>query len=100
MNPSIVDGKKHRSIPAFSAVLLMTALAVVGLFSLNRLTIQYLPSIPEKGLTVSFSYKNATAESVEADVTSVLEGALGGIKGCTSVTSTSRKGSGSVRLTF
>ncbi len=100
MNPSIVDGKKHRSIPAFSAVLLMTALAVVGLFSLNRLTIQYLPSIPEKGLTVSFSYKNATAESVEAEVTSVLEGALGGIKGCRSVTSTSRKGSGSVRLTF
>lgn len=95
-----MDAGAHKGIPAFSAVLLTVALALAGLALLPRVTLQYLPSVPEKGITVSFSYPGATPESAEAEVTSVLEGALSGIRGCRSVTSTSRKGGGNVRLSF
>ena len=95
-----MDAGAHKGIPAFSVVLLTVALALAGLALLPRVTLQYLPSVPEKGITVSFSYPGATPESAEAEVTSVLEGALSGIRGCRSVTSTSRKGGGNVRLSF
>ena len=95
-----MDAGAHKGIPAFSVVLLTVALALAGLALLPRVTLQYLPSVPEKGITVSFSYPGATPESAEAEVTSVLEGALSGIRGCRSVTSISRKGGGNVRLSF
>lgn len=90
----------NRGIPPLTAVLLMAALSLVGLASLQRLNIQYTPTAPSQEIAVSYSYPDASAEIVEAEVTSVLEGALSSLGGITDISSTSRKGSGSVSISF
>lgn len=78
----------------------MVALSLVGLASLPRLNIQYTPTAQGRSLTVSFSYPNASAEVVESEVTSKIEGVLAGIGDVANVSSASRKGSGSVNVSF
>lgn len=90
----------HRGIPPLTALLVMAALSLVGLASLPRLNIQYTPTAPGRGISVSSSYPDASAEIVEAEVTSLLEGALSSLGGITDIASTSRKGSGSVTVGF
>lgn len=90
----------HRGIPPLTAVLVMAALSLVGLASLPRLNIQYTPTAPGREISVSYSYPDASAEIVEAEVTSLLEGALSSLGGITDIASTSRKGSGSVNVSF
>lgn len=90
----------HRGIPPLTAVLVMAALSLVGLASLPRLNIQYVPTAPGREISVSYSYPDASAEIVEAEVTSILEGALSSLVGITDIASTSRKGSGSVNVSF
>ena len=81
-------------------LLVMAALSVVGLMSLPGLKVQYLPSTEGRSLTVTYSYPYASAESVEAEATSLIEGALAGLRGVTDIRSSSSKGSGSVTVTF
>lgn len=90
----------HRGIPPLTALLVMAALSLVGLASLPRLNIQYTPTAPGRGISVSYSYPDASAEVVESEVTSLLEGALSSLGGITDIASTSRKGSGSVTVGF
>ena len=90
----------NRGIPPLTAVLLMAALSLIGLASLQRLNIQYTPTAPSREITVGYSYPEASAEIVEAEVTSILEGALSSLGGTTDISSTSRKGSGSVNISF
>ncbi len=82
------------------AVLLMVALSIVGIACLPRLNVQYNPTAAGRGIDVSYSYPDASAQVVEAEVTSVLEGMLSSLGGVTDVSSQSRKGSGSVSVTF
>ena len=81
-------------------LLVMAALSVLGLMSLPGLKVQYLPSTEGRSLTVTYSYPYASAESVEAEATSLIEGALAGLRGVTDIRSSSSKGSGSVTVTF
>ncbi len=78
----------------------MVALSLVGLASLPRLNIQYTPMTEGRTVTVSFSYRNASAEIIESEATSKIEGVLAGIRNVTDISSTSRKGSGSVYVKF
>ena len=94
-----MGGKTDRWTP-FSVLLVMAALSVVGLMSLPGLKVQYLPSTEGRSLTVTYSYPYASAESVEAEATSLIEGALAGLRGVTDIRSSSSKGSGSVTVTF
>ena len=78
----------------------MVALSLVGLAALPRLNIQYTPMTEGRSITVSFSYRNASAEIIESEATSKIEGVLAGIRNVTDISSTSRKGSGSVYVKF
>ena len=78
----------------------MAALSVIGLVALPRLNIQYTPVAEGRSIAVNFSYPGASAELVEAEATSRLEGVLSRLDGVTEVNSESRKGSGTVILTF
>lgn len=89
-----------RSLSPFSAVLIVAAMSIAGLASLRMLSIQYLPSDPGTSIKVSYTMNGASAESIEAEVTSRLEGVLSGISGATGTSSVSRKGSGSVNVKF
>ena len=92
--------KDNRGISSFS-VLLMTAVAVIaGLASISLLKIQFSPSAPTRSITVSFSMPGASAQTVENEATSLLEGALSrisSVKGTSSVSSGER---GQVTVSF
>ena len=90
----------HRGISPLTAVLVMAALSIVGLASLPRLNVQYTPAVAGRGIPVSYAYPDASAEIVEAEVTSLLEGALSSLGGITDISSTSGKGFGSVTVNF
>ncbi len=78
----------------------MVALSLVGLATLPRLNIQYTPMTAGRTVTVSFSYPNASAEIIESEATSKIEGVLAGIRNVTDISSASRKGTGYVTVTF
>lgn len=89
-----------RSISPFSVVLIAVALSVVGIASLRMLSIQHKPSDPGSSIRVSWSMSGASAELIEAEVTSKIEGVLSGLSGCSGTSSVSRKGSGEVNVSF
>lgn len=89
-----------RRIPAFTVLLLMAVAAVAGIATVPMLNVQYSPSAPGRSVKVSFYWDNASERVMEADVTSRIEGVLSGMAGCTSVSSVSEKGAGSVTLDF
>lgn len=93
-------GRRTNRIPPFSVVLIMVALSLIGVASMRRLHIQYIPTVENRTLTVSFSYPDASAETVEAEATSKLEGVLSGLDHVSGVSSTSTKGSGSIQVSF
>ena len=76
------------------------ALSLVGLAALPRLNIQYTPMTEGRTVYVSFYYPNASAEIIESEATSKIEGVLAGIRDVTDISSVSRKGSGSVSVKF
>lgn len=89
-----------RSISPFSVVLIAVALSVVGIASLRMLSIQHKPSDPGSSIRISWSMSGASAELIEAEVTSKIEGVLSGLSGCSGTSSVSRKGSGEVNVSF
>lgn len=90
----------RRGIPAFSVLLIMAALTVIGVAMLPMLNIQYTPTVSERKIDVSFSWPDASARLVEQGVTSRIEGTLSTVAGCESVSSRSSKGRGSVTVWF
>ena len=92
--------RSHRGIPAFSVLLIMAALAVIGVAMLPMLNVQYTPSPVERKIDVSFTWPDASARLIEQSVTSRIEGALSAITGSESVSSRSSKGSGRVTIRF
>ena len=94
-----MDGRTNR-IPPFSVVLIMVALSLIGVASLRYLNIQYTPTIEGRTLTVSFTYPDASAEVVETEVTSKLEGVISGLDHVSDVSSTSSRGGGWVQVGF
>ena len=92
--------RSQRGIPAFSVLLIIAALAVIGVAMLPMLNVQYTPSPVERKIDVSFTWPDASARLIEQSVTSRIEGALSAITGSESVSSRSSKGSGRVTIRF
>ena len=85
-------------IPSFSVILIMAVLSVIGIASLPMLNVQYKPSESGSSMSVSFSYPGASAEVVEAEVTSKIEGVMARISGNTGTSSESSDGYGSATV--
>ncbi len=92
--------RRRMNISPFSVILVMLALSVIGIVSIGRLHIQYKPTRGGQSISVSYALSGASAEVVESEVTSKIEGVLSGLKGCTGTSSISGKGSGSVTVSF
>jgi len=92
--------EKVNKLSAFRILLIMIALSFMGIASIPYLNIQYTPSLRGRSISVSFKYADASPEIVEADVTCKIEGVLAGIRGVTSVSSSSGKGYGKVSAIF
>ena len=91
---------KRAGISSFSILLIMSVLAIAGLAAANVLKVQYSPSIPQNSITVFFSYPGASAYTVEAEVTSRLEGLMSNVTSVSAISSVSYEGSGNVSILF
>jgi len=85
---------------AFSIILIMVVLMLVGAACIPMLNIQYQPRSSMQTISVYFSYPDASARVVESEVTSVVEGALNTVAGVSDIQASSYNGGGNVYLTF
>ena len=85
--------------PVFATVLSLVIL-LVGLISYPRLSVREYPRIDEPVVSVSTTYRGASAEVVESQVTKVLEDSLSGIEGVELMTSQSRSERSQINVRF
>ncbi len=85
---------------SFSINTIFLVLTIIGLSLISFLSVQLNPARENNSLYVSFSWPGISAEIVEKEVTSPLEGVLSSMKGLTKIESSSSKGRGSINLWF
>ncbi len=85
--------------PVFATVLSLIIL-LIGLISYTRLSVREYPRIDEPVVSVSVTYRGASAEVVESQVTKPLEDSLAGIEGVEVMTSQSRSESARINVRF
>jgi multidrug efflux pump len=85
--------------PVFATVLSLIIL-LVGLISYQRLSVREYPRIDEPVVSVNTTYRGASAEVVESQVTKILEDSLSGIEGVEIMTSQSRSETSRINVRF
>ncbi|MCZ8178170.1 MAG: efflux RND transporter permease subunit [Rhizobium sp.] len=85
--------------PVLAAVL-NTLLVVGGLAALAGIEIRELPDVDQPVITVSTDYDGASAETMDQEVTRVIEGAVARVSGLKSMSSRSEFGSSRTTLEF
>lgn len=83
----------------FSAILIVTALMLVGIACIPMLEVHYTPRQRSRQLSVSFYYQ-APAKAVESEVTRVIESAVNTVPGISSLDTRTWQGGGSVSVSF
>ncbi|WP_448205576.1 efflux RND transporter permease subunit [Azospirillum sp. sgz302134] len=82
------------------ATVMSLALMLIGLVSYQRLAVREYPKIDEPVVTVETTYKGASAEIIETQVTQILEDSLSGIEGIDVMSSISRAEKSQITLRF
>jgi hypothetical protein len=85
--------------PVFAAMLIV-GLVVLGLVSLGRLEMQLDPDIEFPFATVTTELRGASPETVEREVTDVLEEQINGIEGIRTLSSVSSEGLSRIGIEF
>jgi multidrug efflux pump len=85
--------------PIFAAVAAII-LCVVGLACFSALAVRELPSVDPPVVSISTTYRGASAEVVEERITQVIERQVAGIQGIDRVNSDSRDGLSRVNISF
>jgi len=85
--------------PVFAAVISLILL-IVGLMSMQSMSVREYPDIQRPIVSISTSYRGAASDIVERRVTQVLEDQLAGISGITKVSSRSFDERSSITLEF
>ncbi len=85
---------------SFSINVIFLVFTIVGLALIPMLPIRLNPRHQGKSVTVSFRWGDVSAEVLEKEVTSPLEGVLSSVRGVKDVTSESSNGTGNIVLTF
>lgn len=80
--------------------ILFALIGIVAIFTLGDIAIDLFPSVDNPFLMVRTSYPGAGPESVEKEVTAVLESALVNVSSLKSLSSTSSEGSANISLEF
>ena len=80
--------------------LIFLALAIMGVFSLTRLPIDFFPDVESNVIMVMSAYPGASAEDVENNLTKTLENALNGVSDLKNLTSSSRENLAFLMLEF
>ena len=82
------------------ATVMSLLIVLVGLIAFQRLSVREYPNIDEPVVTVETTYKGASAEIIESQVTKVLEDSLAGVEGIETLTSISRSELSQITVTF
>ncbi|MBO6718677.1 MAG: efflux RND transporter permease subunit [Rhizobiaceae bacterium] len=82
------------------AFVLNTLIAVAGLAALFGVEIRELPDVDRPVITVRANYSGASAESIDREVTAILEGAVSRVSGVKSISSSSEFGRSRVTVEF
>jgi|TARA_R100000322_G_scaffold99519_9_gene63072 multidrug efflux pump len=85
--------------PVFATVVSLI-LVLVGLVSYDRLSVREYPEIDEPVVTVTTTYRGASASVIEREVTQPLEDSMAGIEGIEILSSTSRAEESQVTARF
>ena len=85
--------------PVFATVLSL-AVTLIGLMAYSRLTVREYPKIDEPVVTVETTYRGASAEIMESQVTQPLEDSLAGIEGIDVMTSINRAEKSQITVRF
>lgn len=85
--------------PVF-AIVLNLLLIIIGYIGFDRLSVRELPKTEQFTVQVSTTYRGASAELVESEITLPIENAIAGVEGIESIASTSSMGSSSVVINF
>ena len=85
--------------PVFATVLSLIVV-LVGLIAYTRLPVREYPRIDEPVVSVTTTYRGASAEVVESQVTKTLEDSLSGIEGVEVMTSQSRSEVSQINVRF
>ena len=80
--------------------MMMAALVVLGLFSYRRLSIDLWPEVEFPFLVVQTRYAGASPESVEREVTKVIEETVNTVEGVKQIQSTSTEGFSTIFVQF
>ena len=91
----------HVSIrrPVFATVMSLL-IVLVGIVSYDRIPVREYPNVDTPVVNVTTSYKGASAEIVEAQVTQILEESLAGIEGIDFMTSVNRQEESQITINF
>ena len=85
--------------PVFATVMSLVVM-LVGLVSYTRLAVREYPKIDEPVVTVDTTYKGASAEIIESQITKPLEDSLAGIEGVDVLSSISRQENSQITVRF
>ncbi len=85
--------------PVFAAVAAII-LCVIGLAAFGSLPIRELPNVDPPVVSISTTYRGASAEVIEERITQVIERQVAGIQGIDRVNSSSRDGRSQISITF
>ncbi|QZT38854.1 efflux RND transporter permease subunit [Halosquirtibacter xylanolyticus] len=84
----------------FSIILLFGIAALLGLVLSSKIDLRLNPSRTSKRVSVSFYWANATAKSIETEVTSKLESGLATLHGVKKISSRTQEGGGYITLSL
>jgi multidrug efflux pump len=82
------------------ATVMSLAIVLIGLMAYSRLSVREYPNIDEPVITVETTYRGASAEIIESQVTVPLEDSLAGIEGIDVMSSISRPEKSQITVRF
>ncbi|MEL7535807.1 MAG: efflux RND transporter permease subunit [Pseudomonadota bacterium] len=82
------------------ATVFAVLLIVAGIISLRELSVREYPDVSSPIVSVRVDYPGAASAIVDTQVTEIIEGAVSGVEGIRSITSSSRNGSSRVNVEF
>ena len=85
--------------PVFATVISLI-LVIFGLIAFGRLAVREYPDVDPPFVSISTTYRGASAEVIETQVTQVIENAVAGIEGIKTITSTSEEERSRVNIEF
>ena len=83
-----------------TVLMVIVSILILGLISLSRLSIDFMPSMQVPYISINTRYKNAGPEEIERSVTKIIEGAVATVNNIKNITSTSREDSSNVLIEF